>query len=235
MAIYDGYGSRILLSESDVDFISNAFKTKTIGVIGDSITAGVGTTENSKRFVNLLGNDFASAINYGISSTLIADSNSYSNSFVSRYQNMSNALDYVVVFGGVNDYYHNSPMGTDDSVDTYTFKGALNVMIQGMLTKYVGKDIIFMTPCNSYYLNHSTDTANSAGNTMQDYVDAIKERCAYHGVAVLDLFEMSGMDVAHNTDQKAYWSSDGVHLSDAGNQRVYERLIGFLRTLEGAN
>lgn len=225
--IYNSSGEKIQLTATD-------FSTKKIGVIGDSITDGARVSYPDKNFVELLGTVFAKSYNYGVSATLLSGSGT--SAMCNRYTGMRDDLDIVVVFGGTNDWYTGAPLGTATDADNATFYGALNVMIPGLLSKYPEGDIIFITPMNSAYGGKNTDNQNSAGATMKQYVDAIKERCSYHGIPVLDLFEKSGMDIAHvtaNGTTWAHWTADGVHPNANGHKRIFDRLLGFLIEIEG--
>lgn len=225
--IYNSSGEKIQLTATD-------FSTKKIGVIGDSITAGARVSYPDKNFVELLGTVFAESVNYGVSSTLLSGSGT--SAMCNRYTSMSDDLDIVAVFGGTNDWYTSAPLGTATDMDNTTFYGALNVMIPGLLSKYPEGDIVFITPMNSAYGGKITDNQNSAGATMKQYVDAIKERCAYHGIPILDLFTKSGMDIAHVTaggTTWTHWTADGVHPNANGHKRIFDRLLGFLIEIEG--
>lgn len=221
-----------LMSNFDLATTKNKLSALKCGVMGDSITAGVGAS-SGKGFVNLLADDLATVTNYGVSATLVANEAGYSNSFVSRYTNMSDDLDVIIVYGGTNDWYHGTSFGDADSTDDTSFYGALNVLMQGLLTKYVGKEVIFVTPMSSQYLSKNTDNPNAAGKTMLDYRNAIMERCAHYAIPCIDLYAECGMDVAHNTAHYDYFSADGVHPNDAGHQRVHDRILSAVKLLIG--
>lgn len=221
-----------LISNFETATTANRLAAMKCGVMGDSITAGVGASAGN-GFVTLLGDDFASVTNYGASATLIANEAGRSNSFVSRYPEMSDDLDVIIVYGGTNDWYHGTSFGDADSTDDTSFYGALNVLMQGLLTKYVGKEVFFVTPMSSQYLAKNTDNPNAAGKTMLDYRNAIIERCAHYAIPCIDLYAECGMDVAHNTAHYEYFSADGVHPNDAGHRRVHDRILHAVKALLG--
>lgn len=212
-------------NESETGAVKGDFSTYTIGVMGDSITSQGG---GAGGYVTRLRADFGTVINYGISSTLICADPSYSNSFVERYQNMVNNLDILVVMGGINDYYHADEFGTADSTDTTTFYGALNVLVPALANKYLGKEVVFMTPLPAYYLGHSTDVNGPSGHPLKDFRDAIIEVCNRHGVQVLDLWAVSGMDLANSSTAREMFTNDGLHPNSDGHERIYRRLLNFL-------
>ena len=206
--------------------------SKSIGFMGDSITYGIGASDRtSTSYVALMNNEFGTVINYGVSGTLIADEAGYSNAMVNRYSSMSDDLDIIVIYGGTNDWYYGTGWGTPDSTDTTTFLGALNVLMSGLVEKYCGKEIFFVTPMSSEYSNHNTDNQNACGKTMLDYRNAIIERATHYAIPVIDLYSMCNMDVAHNASNKSYYSADGVHPNDAGHKRVHDRILTFIANI----
>ena len=202
-----------------------------IGFLGDSITVGVGASDTAHSYVGLMNKEFADVKNYGKSGCLIANESGFSNPMCLRYNLMSDDLDIVVVYGGTNDWYYGTAWGTVDSIDDTTFLGALNVLMSGLVEKYCGKEIFFVTPMSSDFHSYNTDDQNACGKTMLDYRNAIIERATYHAIPVIDLYGMCNMDVAHNAANKTYYSSDGVHPNDAGHKRVHDRIVTFISNI----
>lgn len=228
--------SRLDALESIVSSRYEHLRGKKIGFLGDSITNGVGATDYAHSYVGLMENEFGSGNvgEYGINATLIAvvEGQKPTEAMCVRYTDMPNDLDIVVVYGGTNDWYYGGAWGTVDSTDTSTFLGALNVLMSGLVQKYCGKEIFFVTPMSSDYSHHNTDDANpTSGKTMKEYRDAIIERATHHAISVIDLYGMCGMDVAHNADNKTEYSYDGVHPNDKGHQRVHDRIVTFISNI----
>ena len=211
------------------------YKGKKLACLGDSITYGYGLSNPSiEGWVAMLGREleFAEVKNYGLSGDLIAREVGIAPSMAIRYTTMNDDYDVVIVFGGTNDYYHGKKFGDKSSTDITEFYGALNVLMTGLQTKYLGKEIIFITPMSSYYAGHSSDVLNKNTNkNLKDYRDAIIERCEYYSIPCIDLYSICGMDVAHNVNHKSYYSQDGVHPNIIGNERIKDRIKGFLLTL----
>lgn len=57
-----------------------------------------------------------------------------------RYASMDNDLDLIIVAGGTN-----VKLETINDLTDISFYGALNVLCDGLIKKYVGKRIVFMT------------------------------------------------------------------------------------------
>lgn len=211
-------------------------KGKKINFLGDSITAGVGATVPEKIFLNVLKEreGLAEARNYGYSGTRIANQRgeNYGGPYVTRYAVMDDDADIVVVFGGTNDYGHGTAqLGAIEDRSEYTFYGAMHLLIERLAEKFPTATIVFMTPIPRSAASSAPDPERSfTGATMKEYVDAIKEVAAYHAIPVLDLYTMSGFDPNIEVQRKIY-CPDGLHPSDAGNERIASRLAGFLKSL----
>ena len=85
----------------------------TIDFLGDSITEGALASSQEKTFVALVGKMLPCfARNYGVSATRIAKQRIPSADpradldFVQRVEDLDSTADFVVVFGGTNDYGH---------------------------------------------------------------------------------------------------------------------------------
>ncbi len=208
-------------------------KDKKINFLGDSITEGVGASEEQFIYLNVVAGEcgLAAARNYGISGTRIArqsDEELFGNPYCDRYLTMDDDADIIVVFGGTNDYGHGkAPFGSFDDRTGETYYGAWHVLLRGLLEKYPDGQIVVMTP-----LHRTEENVPSPGNgrPLKDYVNAAKEVAEFYSVPVLDLFAVSGIQPDVDIIREKY-CPDGLHPSDAGNRRIAERLIGFLKSL----
>ncbi len=215
-------------------------KGKKIAFLGDSITEGHGTTSIEHTFWNVLAKRTgAFSYGYGIGGTRIAPQRKPSENpvfdlyFGSRVDEMIPDADFVVGFGGTNDYGHgDAALGTMADRTEDTFYGSLHVLMRKLIERYPEALIVFMTPLHR--LGESGRDYNEFGvrNTakLQAYVDAIIEVGAYYGIPVLDLFRVSGIQPEIPVIRERYMP-DGLHPSDAGHERIADRLIGFLETL----
>ena len=209
--------------------VQSPLKKLKCGVLGDSITYGAFVNHETESYPALLKADFKEVINYGISSTLIAKNDNYPNAMCERYVNMADDLDVIIVMGGTNDFAVGSSVadsfGEPNSTDIYTFYGALNALMSGLVEKYIGKEIFFCTPIHISYDGYNSDTVKPNGKTLKDYRNAIIERCAYYSIPCIDTFAMSGMDIAHNTTVKNHFTTDGCHPNAKGHIRLHDRIF----------
>lgn len=215
-------------------------RNKKIAFLGDSITEGVGVSDPSYLYWNLIAQRTgARCYGYGISGTRIArqmspsEEASFDLYFGSRVDEMIPDADVVVVFGGTNDFGHgDAPFGTMTDRTEDSFCGAFHLLLQRLIRRYPKAQLVVMTPLHR-------DSENQLGvneigirreRPLESYVDAILEICGYYGVPVLDLYRVSGMQPAVPVLKELYMP-DGLHPNDEGQERIAEKLLGFLSTL----
>lgn len=172
-------------------------ENKIFSFLGDSITEGRSASSSEKRYFEVFGIKYNAkkVIGYGISGTRIArqvhpTGNPMDQDFISRVDNMDEDSDFVIVFGGTNDYGHgDAPIGnfldrTDD-----TFYGCCHALMSKLINKYVGKTIVFMTPLHRKD-EYSTRREKKGfdGCPLITYVDAIKEVARYYSIPVCEPF-----------------------------------------------
>lgn len=213
---------------------------KKINFIGDSITAGAGTTlGETSTFWNILGQRTGAIVRgYGIGGTCIARQYDIiypemdEPFFITRVPQMDPDADIIVVFGGTNDFGHgDAPLGTMSDRTNDTFYGAMHLLCQALIERYPQATIVIMTPLHRL---SEQDIINERGirncATLEDYVDIECRVAAHYGLPVLDLFRTSGLQPAVPIIREQYMP-DGLHPNDAGHERLADRLISFLSTL----
>ena len=209
-------------------------KGKKVVFLGDSITEGVGASCEKTRYVNVFGEITGTTVlNYGIGGTRFAKQTKPTNEswdkndFCGRYMNMEDDADIVVVFGATNDYGHgDAPFGLSTDRTPDTFIGATHYLMKGLIEKYPGAEIVFMTPIH----RENENRHNENRCILKDYADVIKNVAEYYSIPVLDLYSVYGVcpDIpAH----KMKYCPDGLHPNDAGHKKIAERLKAFLEAL----
>ena len=205
------------------------FAGKKITCIGDSITAGSGTT---KTYWSILDEilDPESMTGMGVAGSCVSATSDYmtSNSpLISRYTSIP-ASDIITIYMGTNDYGHETPMGTINDTEDISFYGALNVIIPGIKNAHPDAQLVWITPTHRYGFGTSKilGTAftydyipNGRGHSLGDYVSAIKDVCKKNSVPVIDLFDLSGMDPSLSEVRSAYMP-DGLHPNAAGHEKI---------------
>ena len=218
-------------SGGSVDSSGNIFKNKIANFLGDSQTEV--NYHKNKIYCDwvkeILG--LSKANNYGISGTTIAKKNASDNTAMCvRYANMDENADLICVMGGVNDRWFNCQMGSFGDTDPITFYGAMETLCNGLLTKYPGKTIIFITPTEQN--NNNCNSSNTTGYTPTDFANAMKRVCAKYSIPVFDANTCSGIYPLNQANASIY-TTDKLHLNNKGHEVLGNKLSKFI--LNGAN
>lgn len=190
--------------------ITNYLKGKVLSVTGDSEAAGhsIGKTNT---YGNLIAARNGMTINnYAINGRKLITGDK--TSLVDTYQEIALNSDYILVQIGYNDLF--SGIIEDDSVDTATFKGAFNVLVQGLQSRYPTAKIGFIEP---YYFANLSDKVRAAW---------IRERCKFYHIQCIDGTANSGL--RYDCEEQAVYFIDGVHLTKLGHERmsyIYEQFM----------
>ena len=210
-------------------------KGKKVNFLGDSITEGVGTSREAAMFPNVIAREasLAEARNYGLGGSRIArqrlsvDDTCDPRDYCERFAEMDDDAEIVIVFGGTNDYGHgNAPFGEDSDRTPDTFCGAVHYLMQGLIKKYPTADIVFLTPIH----REGESVPNMHGRILKDYVDEIKIAAEQYSIPVLDLFSMGGI-YPELEGQREAWCPDGLHPNDAGNRKIANKIIAYLKSI----
>lgn len=208
-----------------------------LNCLGDSITWGdngygaggpsISWTSHLQEYL-----PFKQVRNYGVKGSRIALTSDRDDSFIERYAAMDDEANNILVFGGVNDFQHNVPLGTPLSTNQRTFYGALNFLILKLVHKYPGQKLIFMTPTQNNF-HHPTKhypttlQLNSLKLHQSDYVQAMVTTCNYYSLLVIDLYHTSGISPFISENSK--YMPDGLHYSEVGYAKLAERIASQLR------
>ncbi|MEF2649284.1 SGNH/GDSL hydrolase family protein [Collinsella tanakaei] len=215
---------------------SKTLKEMTICCFGDSTTwgdDGNGGGGNDMSWTVHLGALLGGATveNYGVKGSRIAVKSDRNDSFVERLDAVDDRADIYVVFGGVNDFSRNVPLGEPGSTDVHEFYGALDYLIRTISKRTPRSKLVFMTPCKTSGkcekdIPASTE-ANHLGLTQEVYVRAILDVCERYSVPVIDLYSQSGIS-PFLPEHRALYMPDGLHYSPAGYERLAHRIAAGL-------
>lgn len=193
-----------------------------VNLLGDSITYGQDPLNGGavvKQYHEFLADQVKlDNLNYGVRGSTISvlRRGGDRDPFTVRYADMRDDADVVFVFGGTNDYgVGGAPFGTWQDRQDKTFLGGLRVLLEGLIEKYPGKQIVFMTPIR----RGDRAGANGVGKTLSQYVTAIKMMCEEYGVPVLDAYSAKEMNLLTDREQLM---ADGLHPSAAGHEKMSE-------------
>ena len=126
---------------------TNPWSGRSAVFVGDSITAGTGTTKLYYRFLEE-GLGFGTVTAMGVGGSCISAASDYGTGnqpLINRYQNIP-STDLIVIFMGTNDYGHETPLGSVGDTKDGTFYGALNTIVPTLVAKHTSSKIVFVTP-----------------------------------------------------------------------------------------
>ena len=219
----------------------NLWDDKSAVFVGDSITAGTGTTKIYYEYLKeSLG--FGSVTAMGVPGSCISTASDYGQKnqpLINRYQNVPSA-DLIVVFMGTNDYGHETPLGSITDSQDGTFYGALNIIIPALVEMHPSSKIVFVTPLHRYGFGTSKilgtkftydNIPNGVGATLENYVNAVKNVCKNNGVSVIDLYTESTLDPTEAEAREQYMP-DGLHPNAAGHKVIAEIIESHIRSYE---
>ena len=197
--------------------------------VGDSITAGSGTTLTYWAMLKDLM-ELSSMTGMGVGGSCVSATSDYGNGnspLINRYKNIPEA-DLITIFMGTNDWGHETPLGTIEDTTDVSFYGALNVIIPGIMNLHPNARLVWITPMHRYGFGQSKilgksftydHVPNGRNCTLEDYVNAIKKVCARYSVPVIDLYSISGLHPAIFAHKSTYMP-DGLHPNKAGHEKM---------------
>lgn len=240
LTLADGTILQIITQKGVEEKESNYWYDKSFVCIGDSITAGSGTTKSYWEFLEETLNPLSMKA-MGVSGSCVSATSDYGTSnspLINRYTSIPDS-DVITIYMGTNDYGHETPLGTIDDKGDISFYGALNTIIPGIIAAHPESRLIWITPTHRYGRGTSgiLGTAftydyipNGRGHNLKDYVDAIKAVCERHSVPVIDLFNISGLDPSISEIRSKYMP-DGLHPNAAGHEKIAGIIAASLETL----
>ncbi|AGK97415.1 SGNH/GDSL hydrolase family protein [Clostridium pasteurianum] len=209
------------LKTKTIDTASSPLRGKILNMIGDSYVYGHTLGSDKVSYARIAVKYGMTYRNYGINGNTISTVAGGSGTpMVTRYVDMDNNADYIGVVGGRNDYNMGAPIGTNTDTDPSTFKGALNILCEGLINKYIGKKLFFITCWN-------------VNDAMMAYSDAELEICGRWGIPCFDASRYSGVFMRSESFRTQYClsSTDPSHLNEIGHEYVKPKFEAFLHTL----
>lgn len=194
----------------EFDKITNYLKGKVLSVTGDSEAAGHSIGKQNSYGNLIAARNGMTINNYAINGRRLRTGTE--TSLVDTYQEIALNSDYILVQIGYNDPF-NAEID-DNSQDKTTFKGAFNVLVQGLQSRYPKAKIGFIEP---YYF---------ASTNIKTRAEWVKERCEFYHIQCIDGTANSGL--RYDCEKQAEYFIDSVHLTILGHERmsyIYEQFM----------
>lgn len=224
-----GLSDKIAALENEINSNVTDIASKKVLVIGDSISADY-YGDYPKWVTHLIDIGFFNSSNTANDSVhatgFVARYNNEANDFISRLATVTNpeVYDMVIVFGGINDYIKDIPMGESGGDKLTSFKPAVDDFFAMLTERFVGARIAVLSPLRTKNYN----IANAAGHKQTDYADYIKTVAQTYALPVLDLMNHSGFHPEHDTFRQRWtfknWTGgDGTQGDGTHPIEEYER------------
>ncbi len=203
-------------------------KKKTWLIIGDSIS------EHNFRVKNGRNYDYYAArklqckvINVAASGTGYITEYEGTKSWLDRIPEFPKDVDFITVFGALND--RGKVVGNFEDDQTDTLYGGLHIFYRKLIAKYPNKPIGVIT---------STPRGYCWGETGQyvDHINAVIRVARHYSLPVLDLYSSSGLRPWNRKNNKELFScsyspsGDGVHLNEKGHQAIANKIYNFIKS-----
>ncbi|MCD8046263.1 MAG: SGNH/GDSL hydrolase family protein [Clostridiales bacterium] len=219
---------------------------KIIDFLGDSITEGIRVEDReNNRFDNIIKREFGlkEVHNYGIGGTRLAHQSHASEKprhdlcFCGRTYDLSGEADIIVVYGGVNDYFHgDAPIGKIGDETPATYCGAVEFLMRFLTETYKNARIVFLTPARYARDDNDYRYASKSPKKLPDaqplvfYRDVIRKLAPKYDIPVLDMYEKVPLDLLDVEVRKKY-TADGLHFNDEGHKVLAKVIADFLLSL----
>ena len=216
--------------------ITNKLYNKNLVCFGDSITQGVGSTdEKTKSYPAIIQRKYGmNVINKGISGATAGKyGDGYDDiSLLSQIDNTDlNNIDYVTIFIGTNDFGRGNSgriIGEKGDMLENTFTGGLNVAVKKILEKNSKIKILFITPMWRQRLaandNKDSDFNSFDGKYLIDYVNAMIQQGKYNHIPTLNLYDNCLINKYNYTT----YLRDGLHPNDYGYEYLADLFFEFI-------
>lgn len=143
-----------------------------------------------------------------------------------------NTVDFITFMYGTNDANNSVfEIGGTDSNDTYTVNGALNHILQSIMSTYPHIKVYALSPIFRQKLSgwgdgDSDDSKLPDGVYLYDIAQAIVDKAKEFHIPVKDMYNESGI----NRYNAGHFLKDGVHPGDAGSQLMNEVIYKYLQS-----
>lgn len=134
--------------------------------------------------------------------------------------------DIVLIYVGINDVWHKtSGIGTDIEKYEQFYRAILKKLIDKGITPIV---------CTPTVIGEKPNNANPQDEDLNAYSDVIRKLSKEYGIGLVDLRKaFADYELKNNTTSlhQGLLTTDGVHLSVAGNQLVADEMLKILKIL----
>jgi lysophospholipase L1-like esterase len=137
---------------------------------------------------------------------------------------LSKKPDVVFIYVGINDVWHKTSSGTGTDPDKY-------VKFYEALIKKMKAQNIRVIVCTPTVIGERNDNSNAQDGDLNQYSKLIRGIAERNNLQLLDLRKEFGDYLSQNNPEnkdRGVLTSDRVHLTDAGNKFLAEKMLAAL-------
>ena len=240
----DAKGQSKEAKKLEYTLIKSSTYKKNIIYFGDSITAGFLGKPKGYSWVDYIQEnyDFALSVNAGISDYRVSPYDNKKKWLVTQVENHYNDdvnYDYVIMQGGINDVFYDTPLGKistsfdSKDFDVNTFIGGLETYLYAVTSKWpdarIGYILTYYTP------NYVERNIKWSYEDYKVYVDATIEVLDKWNVPYINLFNGSVGNETYQdilkVNSKTYLP-DYLHLNNSGYEIIAPYLYNWMQTID---
>lgn len=128
-------------------------------------------------------------------------------------------LCFVINYG-LNDYFSGLPIASEDTLDIYTYAGAIRTAVHKIQKAYPHAQILLLSPNFTAYYGNGTEHRFEATHTLQDYADTVIFLAEELNVTLIDNYNELGI----NADNHFEYLADGCHPNETGRFLIGKRI-----------
>lgn len=214
---------------------------KKVVFLGDSITAGAKIADKKNIYHQIIKDKLRlkEAVNCGISGTRIARQKTPSQNveddkdFNQRAETLDCDADYIVVFGGTNDFGHgDAAFGEMEDDTVWTFSGACRVLFKTLIKNYGKEKILLFLPLHR--INEESLRGDGRkkvdGYPLVSYVERMKMIAQEFGIKILDFWKEEKLNPNIGNNREKYFP-DGLHPNEAGHKLIADFICKNIKRL----
>lgn len=126
-----------------------------------------------------------------------------------------------VISYGLNDYFNDQPIASEDPYDITTYCGAIRTAVKTLSAYDADAQILLCTPTYTAYSIADKENAAGKNHRLQDYVDAVFCLSEELNVGLVDNYYTLGI----NESNSGSYLADKVHPTEAGRFLIAKQII----------
>lgn len=208
-------------------------ENKKLGVLGDSMAKGNGEFDGNCWPERIAARNGMEVDNQSINGKYLTQDIWKDSVIGGQVDALSDDCDIIIICAGTNDIVAQIPIGEDDSTDTSTLCGTINVLIPKLREKCPNAKILCITPFVRYERNED-GTYTQVWERQKEWINKLAELCDKWDVPCFNNSYRSDIEWNNDNDRRFFTGTpelkygDDYHLNNVGLEYIsylYESFI----------